>query len=60
MSAINLAQEISDEFGLEWSDHSILGLLAEYIDRQESEDALEDFLRHAAEAELDEVESDYD
>lgn len=59
MSAEVIINEIGDQQG--WNDQSKVLLLCQYIDNQQQNDALEDFLRQAADDEnsecLDEVVS---
>lgn len=45
----DVAQRMQDEQG--WTDSTLLGLLLEYLENQQSDDALEDFLRQKAEFE---------
>jgi len=45
----DITQKFQDEQG--WTDSSLLGLLLEYLSNQQSDDALEDFLRQKADEE---------
>lgn len=49
MSAESILNEIGDQQG--WNDHSKIQLLCQYIDNQQSDDALADFLQQAADEE---------
>jgi hypothetical protein len=52
--AVERARAVSDKHGVNWSDESILELLGQYIDNQESGQSLEDFLEQRAEEENNE------
>ena len=58
MAARQIIEDLSDELGVNWNEDSIIEILCEYIDKQMSDDAFEDFVRQRAEGELGEEEDD--
>jgi hypothetical protein len=49
MSARDIVEEYADRNG--WDDESIIVLLCDYVENQQSNDALEDYLREREERE---------
>lgn len=55
MSARTILESISEETGVSWNEDSMIEILCDYIDKQGSDDAFEDFVQRRADEELAEA-----
>jgi len=51
--SLGIAQDISNEFGLNWDEESLTYLFSEYIDNQQDNATFEDWIRTKAAAEAE-------
>lgn len=57
-TAQGFIESISEETGVCWNESSIISILCDYIDNQQSFTAFEDYVRRRAEEELQECDTE--
>jgi hypothetical protein len=55
MAARDIIEQIAHDTGVEWNEDSMIDILCDYIDNQDSMEAFEDYVQTRAEEELEDT-----